>query len=130
VYSTYLGGSAREIGEGLAVDTAGNAFVTGITDSADFPTTRGAFQSTLGGVNDAFVTTLNPAGSALVSSTYLGGNLLDEGFGIAVDADGNAFVTGRTFSANFPTTPGAFQSTFGGSSDAFVAKFGSAPRGR
>ena len=122
IYSTYLGGSGYEIGYGIAVDTSGNAYVTGITDSSDFPTTAGAFQTTFGGFADAFVTELNPTGSGLVYSTYLGGSDYEVGFGIAVDTSGNAYVTGFTDSSDFPTTAGAFQTTYGGFSDAFVTE--------
>jgi Beta-propeller repeat len=124
VYSTYLGGSGSfyDYGTGIAVDAGGNAYVTGNAGSTDFPTTAGAFQTTLAGAGKAFVTKLNPAGSALVYSTYLGGNGGESGGGIAIDTAGNAYVAGTTQSANFPTTAGAFQTTFGGTSDAFVAK--------
>jgi hypothetical protein len=121
VYSTYLGGTGDDVGRGIAVDGAGNAYVTGYTDSADFPTTAGAFQAAFGGGYDAFVTKLNATGTALVYSTYLGGTHWDEGWGIAVDAVGDAYVTGYTESTDFPTTTGAFQTTFGGG-DAFVTK--------
>ncbi|TMI08125.1 MAG: hypothetical protein E6H40_12740 [Betaproteobacteria bacterium] len=126
LYSTYLGGSGADAGYGIAVDTLGNAYVTGETRSTDFPTTPGAIQTTYGGscmncVGDAFVTKLDATGSALVYSTYLGGSSGDEGFGIAVDAAGSAYVTGGTGSADFPTTAGAFQTTYGGG-DAFVTK--------
>jgi len=123
LYSTYLGDSGTERGQGIAVDSLGNAYVTGRTSATDFPTTADAFQSTLGGNSDAFVTKLNPAGSALLYSTYLGGIFTDFGNGIAVDAGANAYVTGVTLSTNFPTTAGAFQTTLGGATDAFVAKF-------
>src|SRR5207245_126963 len=111
VYSTYLGGSGLDEGFGIAVDTHGNAYVTGPTDSTDFPTTSAAFQTAFGGgTADAFVTKLNPTGSApLVYSTYLGGSGTDAGKRIAVDTLGNAYVTGLTSSTDFPTTPGAFQ---------------------
>jgi len=122
VYSTYLGGSGGAEGTGIAVDAAGNAYVTGDTNSTDFPTTAGAFQTTSSGGTDAFVTKLNPAGSALVYSTFLGGSSFDQGSGIAVDASGDAYVTGRTFSTDFPTTEDGFQTTFGGARDAFVTK--------
>jgi len=122
VYSTYLGGTGNDAGYGIAVDTAGNAYVTGVTYSTDFPTTTGAFQTTFGGgYGEAFVTKLNPTGTALVYSTYLGGTGSDIGGGIAVDTAGNAYVTGSTGST-FPTTAGAFQTTFGGVYDAFVTK--------
>src|SRR5438128_1033575 len=123
VYSTLLGGSNDDRGFGIAVDAAGNAYVTGGTGSSDFPTTAGAFQTTLGGGSDAFVTKLDPTGTALVYSTYLGGSSGDFANGIAVDATGSAYVTGTTLSADFPTTPGAAQTTFGGGLvDAFVTK--------
>ena len=121
-YSTYLGGSGDDIGNSIAVDDAGNAYVTGQIDSTNFPTTPGAFHTTSGGGGDAFVTKLNPTGSGLVYSTYLGGIGFDAGLGIAVDTAGNAYVTGGTTSTDFPTTPGAFQPTFGGGEDAFVTK--------
>ncbi|TMG77585.1 MAG: hypothetical protein E6H80_00750 [Betaproteobacteria bacterium] len=124
VYSTYLGGRFGETSRGIVTDADGNVFVTGNTESPDFPTTMGAFQSIYGGNNDAFVTKLNPIGSGLVYSTYLGGTGGERGGGIAVDANGNAYVTGSTWSLDFPTTPGAFQPNFrGGDFDAFVAKF-------
>ncbi|HEV2175955.1 MAG TPA: SBBP repeat-containing protein [Terriglobia bacterium] len=122
VYSTYLGGSSTDYGQSIALDGSGDAFVTGTTTSVDFPNTAGAFQNLYGGGDDAFVTELNPSGSALVYSTYLGGSGSDQGFGIAVDKTGNAYVTGMTASTNFPVTPGSAQETFGGTSDAFVTK--------
>ena len=122
VYSTYLGGGGTDVSRGIAVDTLGNAYVTGATSSSNFPTTPGAFQTAFGGVFDAFVTKLNPTGSMLVYSTYLGGSNDDDGGGLAIDTVGNAYVTGRTASSNFPTTAGAFDTTFNGATDAFVAK--------
>src|SRR5262245_53557215 len=125
-YSTYLGGAGGEYDygpAGIAVDAAGSAYVIGWTNSTDFPTTANAFQPAhYGGAHDAFVTKLDPTGSTLVYSTYLGGTGLDQGTGIAVDADGNAYVTGRSSSTNFPTTAGAYQTTSGGGYDAFVTK--------
>ena len=109
-YSTYLGGTGDDSGSGIAVDTSGNAYVTGSTSSTNFPTTPGAYQTSFGGGNeDAFVTKLNPTGTALVYSTYLGGSNFDIGNGIAVDTSGDAYVMGSTTSTNFPTTPGAYQ---------------------
>ncbi len=128
VYSTYLGGKDYDEGYRIAVDALGNAYVTGPTQSTDFPTTTGAFQTTFGGVfgyRQPFVTKLNPTGSALVYSTYLGGRGDSDSEGIAVDALGNAYVTGNTTGA-FPTTAGAFQTTLVGDIDAFVAKVNSA----
>jgi hypothetical protein len=123
VYSTYLGGSDTETGLGIATDVAGNAYVTGVTLSLKFPVTPGAFATTSNGGLDAFVTKLNPTGSALVYSTYLGGNGIDRGFAIALDVAGNAYVTGFTGSPNFPVTLGAFDTTYNGGGDVFVTKF-------
>ena len=108
VYSTYLGGSGNDAGSGIAVDAAGSAYVTGVTTSANFPT-QAPYQGTYqGGGGDAFVTKLTPAGDALAYSTYLGGNVVDSGLGIAVDAAGSAYVTGYTWSTNFPTQSAYF----------------------
>jgi hypothetical protein len=185
VYSTYLGGTDYDAGYAIAIDTQGNAYVTGSTRSSDFPTTPGAFQDSAnhgsfvtklnpagsalvystasigggaialdalgdayatgstwsssfpttrdalqpnfgGGWNDAFVSKLNPAGSALLYSTYLGGSGGDGGAGIALDPSGNVYISGATGSADFPTIPGAFQARLHGvgefPSDVFVAK--------
>ena len=119
VYSTYLGGSGSENGFGIAVDGVGNAYVTGNTTSTNFPTMN-PLQPTLNGVGNAFVTKINPTGSALVYSTYLGGSGQDWGYGIAEDSAGNAYVTGQSSSSNFPTTPGAFQTVCAGG--VFVSK--------
>ena len=123
-YSTYLGGSDYDAGRGIAVDAAGNAYVTGETLSTNFPMAN-PFRGTFAG-GDAFVTKLNAAGSALIYSTYLGGTRDDFGHGIAVDAAGNAYVTGSTSSANFPKV-NPFQGTFAGDSDAFVSKISERP---
>ena len=122
VYSTFLGGNAEDFGNDVKVDSTGNATVVGLSGSTNFPVTPDAIQSTYGGNNDAFITRLNATGSALVFSTYLGGSSADDAFAMTLDAAGNIYVVGQTFSANFPTTPGAFQTTFGGNSDAFFAK--------
>jgi hypothetical protein len=120
-YSTYLGGTSSNEGVGIAVDSAGAAYVTGGTTSTDFPTTAEAFDTNFNG-DDGFVTKLNPAGSDLAYSTYLGGSSGDGGRGIAVDSAGAAYVTGDTISTDFPTTPGAFDTSFNGFADAFVTK--------
>jgi hypothetical protein len=121
VYSTFLGGENADEGFGIAVDSAGDAYVTGLTASTLFPL-QSAFQGTYGGgADDAFVAALNPAGSALLYSTYMGGSLNDTGTGIAVDGNNNAYVTGQTGSSNFPTS-GATQATIGGDNDAFVTE--------
>jgi hypothetical protein len=131
LYSTYLGGSAFDSGFGVAVDSSGNAYVSGDTASSDFPVTAGAFQTTwAGGSSDVFLTKLDPTGSKLVYSTFLGGTGTDRLVeGVAVDGLGEAFVTGWTTSANFPTTAGAFQTTFTGTEDGFVTKFNSSGSG-
>ncbi len=113
-YSTYLGGSSNDYGTAITVDSTGNAYVTGYTNSVNFPTTSGAYQTACGGgcsgtTVDAFVSKIDPTGSFLVYSTYLGGTANDYGNGITLDASGNAFIVGQTFSTNFPTTAGAFQ---------------------
>jgi len=123
-YSTYLGGSGDEQANYVAVDSAGKAYVTGRVASADFPTTSGA-DSSLGGTQDGFVTKLNPSGSALVYSTYLGGSGVDDGEAITVDASANAYVTGIAGSNDFPTSGGAVDTTLGGTEDAYVAKLNS-----
>lgn len=117
--ATYLGGSNLEDGLGLAVDPAGDTFVTGQTGSSDFPTRR-AVQAMHGpGVSRVFVSKLNPTGTALLYSTYLGGSNYDSGQSIAVDHAGRAYVTGYTDSSDFPTRH-ALQRHSGGSYDAFV----------
>src|SRR5262249_7782756 len=122
-YSTYLGGGGIDSGSGIAVDSLGNAYVAGTTGSPDFRT-RNPYQPALNGVGDAFVTKLGADGS-LLYSTYLGGTSADLGQAIAVDGAGNACLTGQTYSADFPTTPGAFQRTMpvnGAGVVAFVTK--------
>lgn len=123
IYSTYLGGSSCNHAVAIALDAAGNAYITGTTDSSDFPTVN-AFQPTPGGGLDAFICKLNPNGSALVFSTYLGGSANDMAYDLDVDSLGNVVVTGQTYSANFPVL-NPLQIILKGSYDAFVAKFNS-----
>ena len=120
IYSTYLGGSGSDAGFGIAVDSAGYVNITGYT-SSDFPTKNPLQPNFGGGSYDAFVARVNPAGSALAYSTYLGGNSDDDGLGIAVDRGGDAYVTGITGSTDFPTM-NALQPASGGGTDAFVTK--------
>ncbi len=122
-YSTYLGGSSSNLATGIALDASNDAFVTGITISSDFPTTAGVVQGTAGGADDGFVTEVKADGSAWVYSTYLGGSGSDDALGVAVDAAGEAFITGATNSTNFPTANPA-QTALGGSSatNVFVTK--------
>jgi len=122
VYSTYLGGSGDEQATHIAIDSAGNSYVTGVTGSTNFPTTLGALQTSLLGSNDAFVVKLDSTGTALVYSTYLGGSDVDLGNSIAVDSSGNVYLVGQTVSTDFPISAGAFQTTPGGDGDAFVTK--------
>src|SRR6266436_5288166 len=125
VYSTYLGGGNLDWGQAIAVDLAGNAYVTGATKSSDFPlanplqpTCHGCPQSA-----DAFVAEISPNGGALLRATYLGGSSADHGYGIALDVAGDIYVTGFTYSADFPTTQGAYQTSLGlGGASAFVTK--------
>jgi uncharacterized repeat protein (TIGR01451 family) len=123
IYSTFLGGSGTDQANGVAVDAGGNAYIVGQTFSTNFPVAN-AIQGTLSANNstDAFVVKLNPAGTALLYSTYLGGAANDTGYGVAVDANGNAYVTGTTASADFPHTGGAMQPAKSGNFDAFIAK--------
>jgi len=121
VYAGFLGGSGWDEGEGIAVDAAGNAYVTGNTNSRNFPAVVGPDTSYNGGDRDAFVAKVNPSGTALLYAGFLGGSGWDVGWGIAVDAAGNAYVTGGTNSRNFPAVVGP-DTSYNGSADAFVAK--------
>jgi hypothetical protein len=129
VYSTFVGGSGSEIGNAIALDPAGNVYITGQTSSPDFPLVNAMQKNCAGcpGTIHAFVVKLNAAGNAFMYSTYLGGTTGEVGMGIAADSSGNAYVAGDTFSTDFPVTPGAFQSACAGGqnrpcTDGFVAK--------
>ncbi len=134
VYSTYIGGGETDLGAGIAVDAAGNVFVAGATNSEDFPVTSGAFQTnprrgfaSPADPGNCFVVKLNAAGNRMLYGTYLGGSRLDGCLAVAIDAAGNAYVTGGTESTDFPSTENAFQRVFRLGSkdldlDAFVAK--------
>ncbi|MCS5607212.1 MAG: SBBP repeat-containing protein, partial [Alphaproteobacteria bacterium] len=123
-YSTFLGGTGAEDGNSIAVDGSGNAYVTGTTQSADFPDQGASIeQPTIGGGKDAFIARYDTTG-AVTFATFLGGSADEEGFGIAVDGSGNAYVAGTTASADFPTQDPA-DSTHNGSDDGFVAKYSS-----
>jgi hypothetical protein len=127
-YATFLGGTGDDVGIAIAVDSGGAAYVMGgVAGSYDFPTTSGAFDRSYSGTDDAFMAKLDPSGSALSYATFLGGSDVESGNSIAVDSSGAAYVTGTTFSTDFPTTPGAFDTTHDGSNpeDAFVAKLNS-----
>ncbi len=123
IYSTYLGGGSNDEGKGIAVDSQGNAYVTGMTNSTNFPT-KTPCQANMAGDWDVFITKISSNGQSLIYSTYLGGGGSDGGYGIAVDSQGNAYVTGRTFSTNFQTK-NPYQANNGGYSDAFISKLSS-----
>jgi hypothetical protein len=129
-YSTFLGGSGGDEILALAVDGAGNAYVTGFTDSATFPGVNGGSiqPAYAGGGDDAFVTKINPTGTAILYSTFLGGSGNETGFAIAVDSAGNAYITGNTSSTTFPGVgAGSIQPTYGGGdTDVFVTKINAA----
>jgi len=120
-YSTYLGGSLSDQAYGITVDGSGCAYIAGETYSFDFPL-RNAWQTSEHGDRDVFVSKLSADGSSLIYSTYLGGGSFDSGRAIAIDSSGAAYVTGVTWSADFPTTPGVLQTTYAGQGDVFVAK--------
>lgn len=135
-YSTLVGGSGLEEAYGIAVDSSGNAYASGNTTSEDFPTTPGAYDRSLGGIYDAFVTKLSASGSSLVYSTFVGSDAVwpdqgtDAGRGIALDSSGDAYVVGSTSSRYFPTTDGTYDATFGGGfSDAVLFRLSSSGAG-
>ncbi len=127
-YSTYLGGSGTDSAYSLAVDTSGNAFVTGVTTSSNFPTAS-PYQASNAGGQDAFLTKLNAAGSSLTYSTYLGGSGSETGRAITVDTAGSPYITGFTSSTNFPVATPLEGSLNGGVLDAFLTKFAPAGTG-
>jgi MYXO-CTERM domain-containing protein len=122
LYGTYLGGSSFDQANAVALDASGDVYVAGFTSSPNFPTTRGAAQGKIGGSIDAFVAELDPTGKTLLYATYLGGMLEDSAKAIAVDASGNAFITGQTQSTDFPTAGRPYQPANAGAGNAFVAK--------
>ncbi|MFC1731113.1 SUMF1/EgtB/PvdO family nonheme iron enzyme [candidate division KSB1 bacterium] len=122
IYSTFLGGTGRDIGNDIAIDASGNAYVTGIAGSTEFATTAGAFDESHNGGYNVYVTKLNSSGSGLAFSTFLGEGW---GTGISVDGAGNTYVTGYTNSVDFPTTSGAYDESHNGGSDAVVTKLNS-----
>jgi hypothetical protein len=121
IYGSFLGGTDGETAWAIAVDGGGNAYLAGDTDSTDFPTTPGTFDGTFNGIDDAFVAKLNPGGSSLLYGTFIGGPDIDVGFGVAIDGAGEAYVAGVA-RVGFPTTPGAFQTTYAGGGDGFLVK--------
>jgi hypothetical protein len=129
VYASYLGGSGNDFGQGMGIDSTGNVYLTGWTDSSEatFPVSVGPDLTFNGGL-DAFVAKLNAAGTGLVYCGYIGGSSFEQGFALTVDGSGNVYVAGRTFSseATFPVTAGP-DLTFNGNADAFVVKVKAIP---
>ena len=121
VYSTFLGGNGTDLGASIAVDRAGQAYVTGAVQSTDFVTTPTAFRQTLNGIQDVFITVFNAAGSSVTASTYLGGFASESGTGIALDRNNNVHIVGTTDSNDFPTTPDRVLNYLGGE-DPFIVK--------
>jgi hypothetical protein len=126
VYSTYLGGKAEEEAHGIAIDSEGNAYIAGSTWSNNFPTTSDAFDESCNGGkdqssnSDAFFTIMNPAGSALVYSTYIGGTTGDQAHFLAVDMAGSAYIVGHTIADDFPANEDCYDHTYNGNVDSWV----------
>ncbi|MBN1145857.1 MAG: SBBP repeat-containing protein [Anaerolineales bacterium] len=130
LYSSYLGGSGSDEAHGIGLDAAGGIYVGGFTSSSNFPATLDAYQYTPGGASDAFVARLDLASSYpyfITYASYLGGNADDQGYDLAIDPNKYMYLAGYTQSANFPATPGALDTSLGGSQDGFVAKLGIGP---
>ena len=122
VYSTFLGGSDYDYAYSIAVDTLGHAFVTGDTNSSDFPVTPGAFQTTKGpAINQPFISKLSPSGNSLIGSTYFGGSSASAVRDITTDLQGHAYITGSTSASDFPITPNVIPSTWTGNGAAFIS---------
>ncbi|MFZ2357851.1 MAG: SBBP repeat-containing protein, partial [Anaerolineae bacterium] len=122
VFSTFVGGSGDDSLTALAVGSEGTLFLAGATASADFPTTAGAVSTALRGPRDAVLARLTPGGAGLLYATYLGGSDVDQALAVAVDTLGNLAIAGSTASADFPVTPGAFDASYNGGGDAFIAR--------
>jgi len=123
VFSTYIGGSGDDVGFSIGLDQSNNIYIIGRSSSTNYPTTAGAFQTAMAGGYDCIYSIINPTGTQLLYSTYVGGTAVDVAFVMAVDKLGNSYVIGRTYSTNFPVTPGVLQSALKGSTNAIVFKF-------
>jgi hypothetical protein len=122
VYSTFIGGSNNDVGMGIILDNNLNVYVTGYTESSDYPTTTGAYQTSSGGSRDVILSKLNTTGSALIYSTYIGGSNMDTGSNLALDNNGDVYIAGYTTSTNYPTVAGGYQVSKDALNDAFVTK--------
>ena len=123
--STYMGTAEYDYGQALAIDTSGNVYVAGMTNSLDFPVTSGAYNTSYSGNTDTFISKLNNGLTSLLASTFLGGHDVDSGYSLALDTSGNVYVTGVTTSSDFPVTSGAYDTSYNGATDAFVSKLNS-----
>ncbi len=122
IYSTYIGGTANDHGCAIAIDSSGNAYITGYTWSTDYDLTAGVYQTSNAGYEDVFVTKLNASGTAIIFSTLIGGSDSDGGEDIVIDNSGNSFITGITWSGDYDITAGVFQTSNNGVANAFVTK--------
>ncbi len=125
IFSTYIGGSTKDISNSIAIDNLGNSYITGNTNSSNYITTSGAFQTTNAGVYDAFITKLNATGTAIIFSSYFGGSGTEYGYSIAIDTTGSSFITGFTTSTDLYITPGAIQLINEGLADIFISQINS-----